>query len=375
MSYFKKIPAKLNVYRPIQSEVSAQINSIRGISALIVLFAHCNQIIISPAHHELYAIFGIIAQSSVMVFFVLSGFLIGKSLTRNASSENGFSLARYTIDRANRILPPLIFATVILLILFFFAPYAFSTDSNNFIPAGEFMALTGLDLDATSIAGSLLFLNGFFTQNISANAPLWSLSFEVWYYILAGIMFFYRGAMRFIIFAAIMCALGLMNKAFVIYSAVWFSGLAICVLHNNNYYYKNASSIVCSIFGLSAIALASYYIYTFPDLTSPKQINGKLIVMYNLFFGVSASAIFFKLVNGSIKIRPILSGSSEFSYTLYVIHFPILLFIYGATQNFTIESIANSYIVAVVAAFFCIALAVIAARRVEKARPFSSRVP
>lgn len=119
MSYFKKIPAKLNVYRPIQSEVSAQINSIRGISALIVLFAHCNQIIISPAHHELYAIFGIIAQSSVMVFFVLSGFLIGKSLTRNASSENGFSLARYTIDRANRILPPLIFATVILLILFF----------------------------------------------------------------------------------------------------------------------------------------------------------------------------------------------------------------------------------------------------------------
>lgn len=372
METLKGLLSKLDVYRPIPNEVSAQIDSMRGLAAIVVLLAHCNQIFISPTYHGLYAIFGVIAQSAVMVFFVLSGFLIGKSLTRNASSASGFSLSRYAVDRANRIFPPLLFATAILLALFFLAPYTFSTGSNSFIRASEFMARPGLDLDAMSIAGSLLFLNGLFTLNIPANAPLWSLSFEVWYYVAAGFIFFYQGAKRVIVFAAIMCTLGALNKFFILYSAVWFSGLAICVLHNNNIFNKKVCTIVLAAFGLPAFALAAYYVGTFYGYTAPSQINMKVIVLYNFFFGIATAALFFMLVNGLIKIRPILRGSAEFSYTLYVIHFPILLFIYGTTQTWTLGSVANSCVVAVGSAALCVALASVAARSVEKARPFGA---
>ncbi len=372
MSNLAGLLSRLDVYRPIPQVVSPQIDSLRGLSAIVVLLAHANQVFISPSYHGLYAIFGVIAQSAVMVFFVLSGFLIGKSLTRNASSENGFNLTRYATDRANRIFPPLAFSIIVVLILFFAAPYIFPTGTNNFIDASQFMARQGFNVDATSIVGSLFFLNGFFTENISANGPLWSLSFEVWYYIAAGVIFFYRGPKRVIVFAAIMCLLGALNKLFIFYSVVWFSGLAVCILHNNKIFHKKASIIICVASGLTATALAAYYTYSFAGNTSPNQTDIKLIFVFNFFFGISASAALHMLVNGLIKIKSILPGTSVFSYTLYVIHFPIILFVYGTTQTLILNNTLYSFVVAAISAAFCILLASLVARHIETAKPFSA---
>ncbi len=372
MSNSAGLLSRIDVYRPIPHVVSPQIDSLRGLSAIVVLLAHANQVFISPSYHGLYAIFGVIAQSAVMVFFVLSGFLIGKSLTRNASSENGFNLVRYATDRANRIFPPLVFSIIVVLILYFAAPYTFSTGTNSFIDASQFMARQGFNVDATSIVGSLFFLNGFLTENISVNGPLWSLSFEVWYYIAAGAIFFYRGPKRVIVFAAIMCLLGALNKLFIFYSVVWFSGLAVCILDNNKIFYKKLSIIICAAFGLPAIALAAYYTYSFIGNTSPNQTDIKLIFVFNFLFGISASAALHMLVNGLIKIKPILPRTSAFSYTLYVIHFPIILFVYGTTQTLILNNTLFSFVVAAISAAFCILLARLVARHIETAKPFSA---
>jgi len=98
----------------------------------------------------------------VVIFFVLSGFLVGGSTLRRCLDRK-FQLGLFAIDRVSRIWVPFIPALL-------------------FAVAVQFAC--GLPFGVTAFLGNLFCLQGIFCESLSH--PLWSLSYEVWFYVIAG---------------------------------------------------------------------------------------------------------------------------------------------------------------------------------------------
>lgn len=97
---------------------------------------------------------------AVMIFFVLSGFLVGGKAVERIT-EGTFRAKQYAIDRFARIMLPLVSA------LLFYLPIAL---------------LCGYPVSPKVWIGNLLCVQGVLTGFVFG--PLWSLSYEVWFYIL-----------------------------------------------------------------------------------------------------------------------------------------------------------------------------------------------
>ncbi|EIM39001.1 acyltransferase [Acinetobacter sp. HA] len=178
--------------RRFSAEFSLQLESLRGVSAIVVLFSHCFQAFIAPFDLTLYSWVRLLGQAAVMMFFALSGYLIGTSIQNNIQQNSQFNLSHYIRQRCRRILPPFLFALTLTLTLYILAPYFFSSHTHQFQNSFGMMIRTTYSLEWDNFLGSLFFLNGFVTPTLSANAPLWSLSFEVWFYVLAGFLPFLK---------------------------------------------------------------------------------------------------------------------------------------------------------------------------------------
>src|SRR5690606_15385609 len=108
------------------------LESLRGLSAIVVLFSHCFQAFIAPFDLTLYSWVRLLGQAAVMMFFALSGYLIGISVQNNIYRHQQFNLGNYIRQRGQRILPPFLFALVLTLLLYGLAPLLFSSGSHQF---------------------------------------------------------------------------------------------------------------------------------------------------------------------------------------------------------------------------------------------------
>ncbi|MDR0605993.1 MAG: acyltransferase family protein, partial [Bacteroidales bacterium] len=103
-----------------------------------------------------------LGHEAVLAFFVLSGFLVGGKVIQRLK-EGTFDVKSYTIDRSVRIFLPLICALLLIVVV-------------NLI--------MGEPVNFLQLIGNLFSLQGIFVS--SATAPLWSLAYEVWFYVLIG---------------------------------------------------------------------------------------------------------------------------------------------------------------------------------------------
>jgi len=118
----------------LKEGVSHQLDSLRGFAALIVLVGHTNQVLIDPISSLITPLCGLLAQSGVMLFFALSGWLIGKSIACNILRYDGlFDFRAYIFDRFIRIFPTLVASLLLLVILCEFSPKFFNSGSNLFV--------------------------------------------------------------------------------------------------------------------------------------------------------------------------------------------------------------------------------------------------
>ncbi len=100
----------------------------------------------------------------VTVFFVLSGFLVGGKVLERINNGT-FAAREYAIDRISRIWVPLIRA------LIWSALVAY---------------LVGIPLSMIDFVGNMMGLQTTLCGIFGGNIPLWSLAFEIWFYLLAG---------------------------------------------------------------------------------------------------------------------------------------------------------------------------------------------
>lgn len=244
-----------------------------------------------------------------------------------------FKVNQYLRSRAVRLLPPLAFASLLTIVLGQLAPFFFESGSNSFAALNkEFMTRVNFSAPTQDVIGSLFLMNGFFTNTFRANTPLWSLSIEAWYYLVAGLVF-WRGTVGKVLAIGVFALGCYKNTVFMNFSIVWFSGLALSLLQ----VYAGRLKIPLILIGCGLYAAAfscgASYVESFSEAASLKQVDTSSLPYYSVFIGLAFTTTLALIIEGRLRFRPFLANCSKFSYTLYVIHFPIYLFVYGVFEH------------------------------------------
>ncbi|MFP0866930.1 acyltransferase family protein [Acinetobacter baumannii] len=359
-----------NSYQKIEKPVSIQLDSLRGFSALLVLAAHLIQVFINPVNIALETFSQIFSQLAVMMFFVLSGFLICKSITRNSVQNNTFNAKEYAIDRINRILPPFIFSILLVSILFFIAPYFFESSLNSFLSASDHLARDGFFLDTVSLLGTMFFLNGFITETISANGPLWSLSYEVWYYILAAMTVLSNTKKTALMTTVLFLLLSALDIKFALHAVIWFSGFVLCIIHNNNVNFKTKKLGFTLLFStMISLSFACFYVLKKHSLINIPLSAGFHLMLFKIFFGFAFSSYLYLILNAKVKFSNIFNDSAKYSYTLYIVHYPILLFLFGCFEHEITANIFNATLFSILSFFGIVIISKLCAEYLENRKP------
>ncbi|UHM90051.1 acyltransferase family protein [Rahnella victoriana] len=277
------------------------LESMRGISAFLVVFAHFYQLFMARHEPYFYKYFALAAQSSVMVFFVMSGFLIGKSIQNNTLRNESFSLSQYASSRFQRIYPTLITSILVVFILYHLSFYLFESGSSTFSHPDIWLKNRSLSFYSSHMFGVMTFTNGLLNSPFSFNAPLWSLPFEVWYYVVAGLVFTKKPVLIAIAIMVFVFICGVKHE-FLTYSKVWFFGLLLSYMRIN---YKHSKHIALILL----VATAAYAIKHAVRFAS----HGENIESYNLYFGLFFGLFLYLVVLcGNLKIEVVNKNWPQF---------------------------------------------------------------
>ena len=178
--------------RKLNKSASAHLDMLRGLAAWAVMWGHLRALFFVDFQHlergslplsVLYFFTGF-GNQAVMVFFVLSGFLISSAIIGRRVSGS-WSWHDYAIDRASRLyvvlIPGLLFGLLwdkMGSVLFAFK-HIYSQPIDGF---GSAIAQNQLTFG--TFLGNLFFLQTILCPTFGSNGPLWSLANEFWYYIL-----------------------------------------------------------------------------------------------------------------------------------------------------------------------------------------------
>lgn len=355
---------KITNYQKLTRNQSISFDTLRGLAAVIVVLCHCSQLFINQHVPQYYRFLAVLAQSCVMAFFVLSGFLITKSITGNISRNGYLDLSDYAVKRFARIYPPLIFSFIVIALLTMFSNFLFVSPGGSLSAANGWVNKYGFDVNIINYIPSALMSNGFIGEmSPKSNSPLWSLSIEVWYYIIAGMIL--SGRKELIIAAVLIGYVGISNNPpFFFYSIVWVVGAILCLVHDG---VIKAPRIITTVALVGTAAYAAYRIFIIYN-----NFTNSNLTMVNVSIGLLMAAMLQKvIIENNLRIS-ILPSMASFSYTLYIIHFPILLFIFGCYQEYSEENLHNALVLASAGFVLSIATAYISAKFVENTKFFTA---
>jgi peptidoglycan/LPS O-acetylase OafA/YrhL len=208
-------------------EYSVHLDAIRGVAASIVFLVHLKIFFVgsshvktaisqgtlsSPAAHTFAANSGRAdyAHQAVIVFFVLSGFLVGGSVVRTIQ-RGLWSWRNYMIHRLVRLWMVLVPALLLGLLLDTIGIHHFAGQGTIYsAPPSQYMIAPNLParVNQATFFGNLFFLQDILVPPLGTNQPLWSLANEFWYYA-----------------AFPLLALFILKK-----SSIWWRLLAICTM-------------------------------------------------------------------------------------------------------------------------------------------------
>jgi peptidoglycan/LPS O-acetylase OafA/YrhL len=290
----------------------------RFMAALCVVLAHFNQH--QVVGHELARFIPELGREAVMVFFVLSGYVIAYTVTAKHQSLKEYAVARFA--RIYSVAFP-------VMLLAFVLKYF---DEAYFAPVQEFSYQ--LARPYIYIPFHSLFLGE--RWNISETPPwlepYWSLGYEVWYYVFFAALFYFSGYKRIIIGTVVFLTLG--YKLWLLLP-VWFSGVAL--FHNRDRFALTVRQARL-IWSISILLLCGYKfsgineylrhlgmaIWPFKLLilgTASRYLADYVVCLIVLINFYSARFSRFSALDSfSTPIR----GLSAYTFTLYLVHMLVI---------------------------------------------------
>lgn len=295
------------------------LEGLRGFAALYVVVHHLKLYQYHPLGYLTSQ-----GQGAVILFFVLSGFVMYYANYRYKESER-FNFKTYFIKRFRRIYP-------VFLIALFIAYAAKSMEAGSLMP-----------LDIKNLLGNLFNLqdhnrmpNNWFV-GYYGNGPLWSLSYEWWFYILFFPIFKYisEDRQKFLVLAiSIIGAISFYifyNKISLTlsYFVIWWSGVELCRswVKHNTIDKKTILNIFIGhlvIMSIMAVPIIMYYLDG-ATLTIGRHPVAQFRHYSYSFFIIATGIIWYRFKFKGLKmlLKPFLLFA-PISYGIYVFHAPFI---------------------------------------------------
>ena len=320
----------------LAKRTSVHLDLIRGTSALAVLLYHVRGLFFvdfpalankSSVSIGFYAVTGY-GHQAVMVFFVLSGYFIGTSVMESVG-KGQWSWRTYLVSRLTRLhlvlFPALVLGAVwdrIGMRISQAAPLYYGGLYKFYVPS------VALRSTVPVFFGNFFFLQTIVSPVFGSNGPLWSLSYEFWYYILFPLLTLaaagWVGTRIRILYAGLaLFLLWFIGPQISFSFLIWLAGALVGRLQRIARF-KLPFPVFAWLGGLTFIgALAWSRTHRLsPDLLTDYIVGFCFALwLYTLLFGSreDASAAY---AYGAKKL-------AGFSYTLYLTHFPALLLLRG----------------------------------------------
>jgi len=310
---------------------SANLDLIRGLAAIAVLAGHTRGLFFIPyhelsTHNPLLAAFyrcTSLGHQAVIVFFVLSGFLIVSSTT-NAFARGDWSWVKYLVNRTTRLSVVLVPSLLVCLAADQAGMALRATAPLYQRPVAYLFATSVASLETLrTFCGNLFYLQEILVPTFGSNGPLWSLSYEFWYYalfplLLCAIVSRFRPAARIGYLVAAFVVAWFVGHTIAMYFLIWMLGGAVALLRRFNprpARVTRASAISVLLF-MSVLAFGD-------GLPIGSAFVKDLLVATAFALWVYFIVKSDKRAAGSFRTKcsHTLAG---FSYTLYAVHFPLL---------------------------------------------------
>jgi peptidoglycan/LPS O-acetylase OafA/YrhL len=294
---------------------------LRATAALLVVFAHTRFFYflnINAGDEDgvflmLFYFVTSMGHEAVVIFFVLSGFLIGGSLT-DSMQRGSFDLVRYLIARFVRIFIVYFPALVITEAVFFFGSLLLSDSGNTPLFREQQLDFGGVSQAICFISG----LQGFSCPPWEQNLPLWSLGYEWALYLFApaiiqSAMWKASPGLR-LMAIALVCAIALTVSHYPKEAVFWFS---IWFLGAGSYRMLRAGLAPLPVGLLGAgLIIAGMALRHFEILI---EVKTDMIIATGAALAMACRPL------TAFPLAPRLFGwVAGFSYTLYAIHSPLV---------------------------------------------------
>src|ERR1700682_346700 len=364
----------------------AHLDAARAGAALLVLVHHVSNLMFvdygSMGGHTNLLVTAVYALTSlgreaVMVFFVLSGFLIATTIS-SAVGSGRWNLSSYALRRLTRLWVVLLPALLVTLVLDRVA-ITWLPGGHLYVrpPEGEaVLSYSAASNDAPLLLlGNVAFLQEILVPPYGSNSPLWSLAYEFWYYVAFPLFFFSAtGSSRWPKRAAL-AAIGLVvlvfaGKTIFLYFSVWLLGAAVALS------YGRWGSAWRAPFWLAPAALFALV----GVLASARFISFSFLRDFAIGLALAVLLV-------GLRVRPPMRPLAMYgvgaawlagaAYTIYLVHFPAVLFFRAWLAPARLQpTLANSIlglVVLVSVLALALAFAQLTERRTDAIRGWAER--
>ena len=313
-----------------KTNASVLLDAVRGMAAVVVLLEHWRNLFFVdykdiPAHRLLLAPLYVVSSAghqAVVIFFVLSGYLISRSVFRSLDAQQ-WSWRSYLLHRLSRLwivlIPGLILCAVwdMIGLHYAHAPALYGGALFNHMTPDVRSVLTW-----PLWVSNALFLQVVRSRVFGSDGALWSLSYEFWYYILFPLgLFALRRKTRvmprvicIVLFVAVLVFVGpAITGAF----PIWLLGTLLALVPTpGDGFIRRAGSRL-------RIVAALMYVAVFLMIAKMPSLHYSDYILAVLTF-----AFLWILLSAKEPSRPSLAERSarelsRFSFTLYVAHTPL----------------------------------------------------
>jgi peptidoglycan/LPS O-acetylase OafA/YrhL len=306
---------------------------IRGLAALEVALSHVrafvfdgfNQVEHASILVKIFYFLTGFGHQSVVIFFVLSGYLVGGAVL--AAPKEGFFL-RYSVQRLSRlwiVLLPCLVATAVLDTSGYHVGGAQFLNGNVDSPRLIFPAGQAVHTDVHTFLDNAFFLQTIIAPVYGDNVPLWSLANEFWYYVIFPLLFFgirkdtgRRGFVRVLFIGAGIAILIALPLGIRLGFVSWLAGAAIAA---------------CGKYGIDKIFRSKWYGIPAVLAGVGAFVYGRYVLLPDYLLGLAFAAVlpvFLRCPSPPKLVALVSAWLADFSYTLYLAHFPMVAFMWYA---------------------------------------------
>jgi len=382
-----KTEALFNQSAAMQKTKKLYLEFVRGGAAVFVLIAHIFELLPSTGGLA-HANFIKVGTDAVMIFFILSGCVINISQSRNPKSKSEF-----LINRLLRLYPQFLIGILMAIAVIHLLKMAAPSHSDIF---GNLFMVSSLQ--------------GYIVPSIETNSPVWSLSFEMGFYLLFMLtigsykkrllwFWFVLSLLVLPLYYSYFSKIGVVNHIIAIlsFSSIWLVGYF--VYEYRNIFYTDTKTAVLSVallplisrlnifsssydpfkYLLFAIAAAPFFRYCLQEKASGKKLNiiypliAYAVLVGTIFLNSESKfmskvvysalptlllALYYALKSLNLEHRATQfvnktgAVTGRYSYSLYISHYPIVFFLSVAVKSDAVYLILSVILVCLVTYIF-----------------------